>query len=40
LPTGGGTALGGNWDGDEATSDLRSVDTLQKYPYPKWRLDQ
>jgi len=39
LPTGGGTAQG-TWDGNESTSDLRSVDTLVNYPFPKWRLDQ
>ena len=37
LPNGGAAAA---WDGDEATSDLRSPAELQKYPHPKWRLDQ
>jgi prepilin-type N-terminal cleavage/methylation domain-containing protein/prepilin-type processing-associated H-X9-DG protein len=37
LPN-GGAATG--WDGNESTSDLRSVDTLVNYPFPKWRLDQ
>jgi prepilin-type processing-associated H-X9-DG protein/prepilin-type N-terminal cleavage/methylation domain-containing protein len=39
LPNGGGTPQG-TWDGNESTSDLRSVDTLVNYPFPKWRLDQ
>ena len=37
LPNGGAATV---WDGNEATSDLRSVDTLVNYPFPKWRLDQ
>jgi prepilin-type processing-associated H-X9-DG protein len=36
LPNGGA----GNNGGVEATSDLRSVETLADHPYPKWRLDQ
>jgi prepilin-type processing-associated H-X9-DG protein len=39
LPKGGGTTS--QWTpGDTLTSDLRSVATLAKYPFPKWRLDQ
>jgi len=37
LPNGGAATA---WDGDEATSDLRSPIELQKSPFPKWRLDQ
>jgi prepilin-type N-terminal cleavage/methylation domain-containing protein/prepilin-type processing-associated H-X9-DG protein len=33
LPNGGA-------DSTKSTSDLRSVETLADYPYPKWRLDQ
>jgi len=39
LPTGGAAATW-NPGTNSATSDLRSADTLQKTPFPKWRLDQ
>ena len=37
LPNGGANS---GWDGNQSTSDLRSVDTLVNSPFPKWRLDQ
>ena len=39
LPTGGASTA---WDGDEASSDLRSADELGRkgFTFPKWRLDQ
>jgi prepilin-type processing-associated H-X9-DG protein len=37
LPNGGDSAA---WDGNESTSDLRSVETLANSPFPKWRLVQ